>query len=1288
MALTDTELLDALSNLLPAQFEAVLLRAKVPTQFLPSGVAPPATRAVDVVRWVRQDPTARQPLVAGALRAVHGPAGDSSAGLREPPAASIPTTPTVEAPMTASSSAPFRDFGLAPTLRAALDPIRELLHGPTRNAVFPVVGSGLSQGLISWRGLLEELIAQASPDEIDGLLEDLRAGKYIDVAGDLEADGRVGPTLIAKAIAKHFRQPAAPRPVTYDLLAKLPVEHFATTNFDPWLKDALAAARAKSPRVYSPSDPSAYSDLAPQTSLLVLMLHGDADRPEHCVLANRSYRELLHGHAAYRRTLEALVSQRTWLFVGHSFSDPDLATLFDAWGQVFGVGEPRHYLLKDAMGEREKRRLRERRIEHIEYGPAGDHSRLPDVLCYLAQPKPGTPTVAAPTGTATAATSAPSASSSALLSWERAYLGARRPLWQQGRHDVLAAKGFETSLADLHVPLNVTPQPWCHVDEKGRLVVRDPEATPVSSKRGKRGAQPDAETQREDTAGEPALAEQAATSAPLRFVVVQGEAGTGKTVLLQHIAFVLAVEHLTPGSAPAHNVDLAALRAGAPLLRVPVWLDAKRIAEAAKPGASGALTRAVVEAFADVATLPEEAARAGLEAGRYLLLIDALDEVPTVEERGRVVDALAMLAGVGWPCRFVLTTRPTAHTGAGLPAGAARLEMAALGDEQVQRLAARWCDVRGHNAKHLEALLAAIEGVRERHGAVDIVANPMLLTSLFLVFDEERRLPDSTATLYEKMVDILCAVKSTAPYFPGSPNPCPPSERRAVLERIFEKTQRAGGTEIAVSDVADDLVQWKSTELPTVLVARLFLDSLAERTYMLRFEQRPDAAGRPESFLLARHRSIQEYLSACALANTRDSVEAATDNLFRSDGSRPAPIDDPTWTGALAFLAGVYANQRGDRAQGYVQRLYELAHGEREARVLALVANALGEYERHFRGHDLARDVPGEIVRRFEERGATWPWRDRVLALEALGRLGDPRLQGERWVDIAGGTFTMGGDLTAWNSAPAHKVPVEGFRLSRWPVTVSEYAEFVRAGDYAHECWWEGRPERSEPDDWRQQLRYPNRPVVQVTWLEARAWCRWMTKHKAAPGEVIALPTEEEWEFAPRGHEGRKFPWGEQEPGEDDAARANHDWGSALDSGPGRPTPVGAFPLGHCGLLWDLAGNVWEWTASAWREPEDAAAWQQGDTAWSDDDMFCHHDDTRCREGDTDCREDDNPPGHQSEAARVDLSAAPRVLRGGSWLNVARYLRCATRLGYDPQVRDPDVGFRVVCRRFRQHVGL
>ena len=53
----------------------------------------------------------------------------------------------------------------------------------------------------------------------------------------------------------------------------------------------------------------------------------------------------------------------------------------------------------------------------------------------------------------------------------------------------------------------------------------------------------------------------------------------------------------------------------------------------------------------------------------------------------------------------------------------------------------------------------------------------------------------------------------------------------------------------------------------------------------------------------------------------------------------------------------------------------------------------------------------------------------------------------------------------------------------------------------------------------------------------------------------------------------------------------------------------------------------------------------------------------------------------------LPVSGAPRVVRGGSWYDRPWYLRCAFRSGHDPEFRYLDLGFRVVCRGFRRHIG-
>ena len=159
-------------------------------------------------------------------------------------------------------------------------------------------------------------------------------------------------------------------------------------------------------------------------------------------------------------------------------------------------------------------------------------------------------------------------------------------------------------------------------------------------------------------------------------------------------------------------------------------------------------------------------------------------------------------------------------------------------------------------------------------------------------------------------------------------------------------------------------------------------------------------------------------------------------------------------------------------------------------------------------------------------------------------------------VYIPGGTFMMGRNDGDLYERPAHSVTVKPFFIDTYEVTLEDYAKFVKATGHANPPELQSSPnfEPTLQTDWR-------KPVTGVTWDDAQAYASWAQKR---------LPTEEEWEFAARGSDGRLYPWGSKwQQGSANANRAQREK-SEVGSYKGA-SPFGAF---------DMVGNVWEWTAT------------------------------------------------------------------------------------------------------------
>jgi iron(II)-dependent oxidoreductase len=130
------------------------------------------------------------------------------------------------------------------------------------------------------------------------------------------------------------------------------------------------------------------------------------------------------------------------------------------------------------------------------------------------------------------------------------------------------------------------------------------------------------------------------------------------------------------------------------------------------------------------------------------------------------------------------------------------------------------------------------------------------------------------------------------------------------------------------------------------------------------------------------------------------------------------------------------------------------------------------------------------------------------------------------------------------------------FYIDRFEVTNELYNRFVQVTKYQRPSRFARYP----------QLNAPRQPIVGVGWIDAEAYCRWSKKR---------LPTEEEWEKAARGTDGRTWPWGN----EPEDSRFN-----GVSAGNFGPVAVGSFPKGDSPYgVADMAGNVWEMTSGNWQ---------------------------------------------------------------------------------------------------------
>jgi hypothetical protein len=243
--------------------------------------------------------------------------------------------------------------------------------------------------------------------------------------------------------------------------------------------------------------------------------------------------------------------------------------------------------------------------------------------------------------------------------------------------------------------------------------------------------------------------EESAREAPLQEalreqrLIIKGDPGAGKTTFLRLIAFTLCRKWLGEEDASGRTRLLWPEPPPLPIL-VPVG----RLAEYLRKCIRGDLRHT---------SLSAEDFRKELEAGRCLILLDGLDEVPDPATRQKASSLASHLFEAFPDCQVVLTSRPAALIGPAMPANFDMVEIAPLDDQAIDTFLTQWSaalypEEPEKTLGHKRELSSALECRPEIRR---MARNPVMLTALAVVHWNEHRLPEQRSELYESIITWL-----------------------------------------------------------------------------------------------------------------------------------------------------------------------------------------------------------------------------------------------------------------------------------------------------------------------------------------------------------------------------------------------------------------------------------------------------------------------------------------------------------------------------------------------------
>jgi len=699
-------------------------------------------------------------------------------------------------------------------------------------------------------------------------------------------------------------------------------------------------------------------------------------------------------------------------------------------------------------------------------------------------------------------------------------------------------------------------------------------------------------------------------------LVVLGDPGSGKTTLLKYLTFCLAM------SKPEEQT-------GVNPGRVPLFVPLREVVDFSVPlpdVMQGLYQPAKLE-------LPAGFFSAVLDSGRCMVLLDGFDEVASPERRLEAREWIERERNKRPDNRFVVTSRFAGYREkpARLPEQYLEVHVLDFTDDDVRRFVRRWyeqvetkqrgaTDYARKEAQRLSEDLVSY--VLDRDQPVHALARtPLMLQIICLVHRARGAMPRRRTELYEQCIDVLLERWDEAK---GLEVHLSAAEARHVLRPLALWLHEEEGRTYAEAEEVKKVIE---PHLARVKRQNQEAQQQLDRILLSARDRSGLVTGHGIAQYGFQHLSFQECLAAEEIERQslhEKLVEAFGRSWWREPTLLAMGLDAPRFQEAffqclipserftenLDLALGCVRDALAPVVKPFADGLHDADLPSRARHSCAMVLQEIGG-EQAIKALKAALDLPDrEVVS--AARGALAQLGALVKPEPHVALSTRPEAKAETVVVAKDGSeliLVPAGEFVMGDESEACKRRLDAYYIGKNPVSNAQYRRFLEDTKRPEPLFWDNK-----------RYNRPNQPVVGVTWRDAIAYCEWAD---------LRLPTEAEWEKATRGTDGRKYPWGQDDPTD---SLCN------FDNNVREPSEIGSYPDGASPYgCFDMGGNVWEWCMTKWRDPYDE-------------------------------QEDNSTRGDEA-----------RVMRGGAFNCDRDSVRCASRLGGLPQLGIDDLGFR--CAR-------